>query len=124
MPNDYRVNMAHALEIDDIVSELADAFKWARKRKGTYCKDQVTESVVTRRLAIGCVKRIHIDMHAPQSMSKKNYLYPHTNHNQCREELLRLCGSLRYTQVEQLLDMGIENSHVFPHYDHELLIDP
>lgn len=124
MTANYLTSIDRALEIDAVIQEIAEAMRWVRKRKGLASRDQVVESAVVRRLALGCVKRLHMDLHMTDGPTgKRNYMFPHTNPAECRDELLRLCQKLRYTDIETLHSMGRENSHHFPHYDHDVVIE-
>lgn len=109
-------SMNRAIQLDKVLIELVEAFGYIRKTKGTSYRDPELEGRICRRLAIGCIKHVHREMHDVRSGS---YMGQH-NVDQCRVELAKRCSELRYTQLREMLHQpkGINEKLTGPHSQH------
>lgn len=92
------IALGRALELDDLVMEIAEALRYTRRLRGSHSRNAELENMISRELAIGCIRGIHSDMHNPQHES----FYRHKNHFECRDETVRRGQALRYMEVQEL----------------------
>lgn len=91
-----------AVELDNIVIELTEALVWIRKRRGVTVVDPELENRIARRLAIGCIKHVHWQMHTLSSGMQ----FDHRSIEECRQELIKRCEELRFLEVRELMHMA------------------
>lgn len=101
----FDLAMERALALDDLVMEIAEALRYTRKLGGTHARNAELENMISRELAIGCIKKIHSDMHNPQDV---NY-YRHRTYSECREETVRRGQALRYMEVQELAKTALRS---------------
>lgn len=110
-------SLVRALELDDLLVEVAEALRYVRAMERINCKDARLEHMLSREMAIDCIRRLHYDMH---NRMNPDY-YSHRYYWECRDEVIRRGQSLRYTEVRDLLRMARESSnHQLSHHRLEL----
>jgi hypothetical protein len=114
----YSGSIPRAVELDDVVLEIAEALKWLRKRNGINLRNPEIENKVAWRLAVGCIKYIHNEIHKGPNKFHHSYM------SECRAELLKRAEELRHTEVRELMFMAMStNPMSFGQHDQYLDLD-
>lgn len=103
------------LALDELAIELIEVFRYIRKSVGIGYKGDI-ESRICRRLAFGCIKHLHIEIHKqgnPNRVITRDV-------DGCHKELARRCQELRYTEAKELLhkSKGINTEAIDPYEQH------
>lgn len=104
-----------ALELDDLLVEISEALRYVRAMARINAKNPTLEHTLSRAMAIGCIRRLHSEMHNPQHPN----FYAHRYGYECRNEVIRRGQSLRYTEVRELMKFARESHRAYiptPHW--------